>query len=368
VLDGGGDVFSVVAPRLAGCAFALCPFKFAEKDAGVSQVMNAIRFHRKGPPEVLQYEQIERPAPAAGQALCRVRATGVNYADVMKRAGDSYPIPVEMPFIPGAEAVVDIVEIGAGGDAAMVGQRAIIFPGASCYADYVVTPVNRIYRLPEGLGDEQALALFGQGTTAGIMLRHSTRLAKGDVVLVQAAAGGVGLIAVQLAKAWGAGAVIGCASTPEKRALAKEYGADLVVDYNKPGWTDEVRAFTDGRGVDIVLEMTGGRIAEECFDLMAMFGRAVVFGAVSEQDWILNTGKLPHRSLSVAGFWTRPHLDNPQMFEAMLAEFAALIDQGQLKVHLGGRWSLSQAAKAHAAVESRTATGKQVLIPDALFA
>jgi NADPH:quinone reductase len=333
----------------------------------MSQSMNAIRFHRKGPPEVLEYQKIPRPECGAGQLLCRVRATGVNYADVMKRAGDSYPIPVEMPFIPGAEAVVDVVDAGEGADASMIGQRAVVFPGASCYADYVAVPDNRVYRLPEALGDEQALALFGQGTTAGIMLRHSTRMTTGDVVLVQAAAGGVGLIAVQLAKAWGAGAVIGCASTPEKRALAKEYGADLVVDYNKPGWTDEVREFTGGRGVDIVLEMTGGRIAEECFDLMAMFGRSVVFGAVSEEDWMLNTGRLAHRSLSVAGYWTRPHLDNPVLFETMLAEFADLIGTGKLRVHLGGRWPLSQAAKAHAAIESRTATGKQILIPDALF-
>ncbi|MEQ6332679.1 zinc-binding dehydrogenase [Sphingobium sp. MK2] len=330
-------------------------------------MMNAIRFHRKGPPEVLQYEMIDRPVPGVGHVLCRVRATGVNYADVMKRAGDSYPIPVELPFIPGAEAVVEIVESGEGVDPGLIGQRAVVFPGASCYADYVVVPTNRVYRLPERLDDEQALALFGQGTTAGIMLRQSTRMAKGDVVLIQAAAGGVGLVAVQLAKAWGAGAVIGCASTPEKRALVKEYGADLVVDYNKPGWTEDVRAFTGGRGVDIVLEMTGGQIAEECFDLMAMFGRSVVFGSVSEQSWLLDTGRLAHRSLSVAGFWTRPHLDNPVLFESMLAEFADLIEEGKLKVHLGGRWPLSQAAKAHAAIESRTATGKQILVPDSVF-
>jgi NADPH:quinone reductase len=333
----------------------------------VSKTMNAVRFHRKGPPEVLQYEEVLRPVAGAGHVLCRVRATGVNYADVMKRAGDAYPIPVELPFTPGAEAVVDIIEAGDEAGAALVGNRAVVFPGAACYADYVVVPLNRIYRVPEALSDEEALSLFGQGTTAGIMLRHTTRMTKGDVVLVQAAAGGVGLVAVQLAKAWGASAVIGCASTPEKRALVKEYGADLVVDYNKPGWTDEVRDFTGGRGVDVVLEMTGGRIADECFGLMAMFGRTAVFGAVSEETWMLDTGKLAHRSLSVAGFWTRPHLDNPQLFETMLAEFADLISQGKLKVHLGGRWPLSQAARAHAAIESRTATGKQVLVPDAHY-
>ncbi|WP_197274537.1 zinc-binding dehydrogenase [Novosphingobium sp. AAP83] len=327
--------------------------------------MNTVRFHQSGEPEVLIYEQVDRPAPMAGQVLVKVSAIGVNYADVMRRsAPDSYPVPSPLPYALGGEATGTIVELGAGVSPHYQGRRAIVFPGAGCYSDYVVVPVDRVFDLPEGLSDEDALALFVQGLTAAFVLRYSARLAHNETLLVQGAAGGVGNLAVQLGRQYGAGKIIGCASSPEKRALVERLGADLTVDYRDPAWPDQVRDFTQGKGVDVVMEMTGGTVAHQSISLLAPFGRSIIYGHSSGEKPIVDISILPPRNLSITGFYFRAFLDRADLVANTLQELATLVSTGRLEVQQGGKFPLSEAASAHRLLESRTSTGKLILEPD----
>jgi len=329
--------------------------------------MNAIRLYRHGGPEVLTYERVPRPQPRANEVLLETCATGVNFADVMRRKGGAYAVPTPMPYFLGGEVVGTVTQVGEGLDPAMVGKRVLGFPGQGSYADYVVVPANRVYPLPDALPDWAALALFVQGLTASLILKRHSRMAPGETVLVQAAAGGVGSIAVQLARIHGAGQVIGCVSTPAKAALVQSLGADATVNYAQPGWDDTVRQLTGGRGVDVVLEVTGGAVADASYELLAPFGRVVVFGLTGDDRWQIDTQRLCGRNATITGFWLRPHLDD---HAGITREFLALADlyvSGQLSLTLGGRFALSDAAGAHTALEERATSGKLVLIPDERF-
>lgn len=328
--------------------------------------MSAVRFHEHGEPDVLRYERVPCPAPAPGEVLARVEAIGVNFADTVRRRGGNYPVPSPLPYTLGGEAVGEIVAVGEGGDSRLIGTRSFLFPGVGCYAEYAVVPVERLYPLPDGLDAARCIALFVQGLSAALILRQAARLQNGDTILVQGAAGGVGVLAVQLAKAWGAGTVIGAASTEAKRALALALGADLAVDYGKAGWGDEVRAATGGRGVDLVLEMTGGSIAEESMALLAPFGRSVVYGFASEQHWSVDPETMPPRNLTVTGFWFRPYLERRALLLELLEELGTLAAAGKLRIEIDRVLPLSRAAEAHAALETRATSGKVVLVPDAV--
>lgn len=325
--------------------------------------MKTVRFHRLGAPEVLVYEDVPRPIPQPGFALVRVEATGVNFADVVRRNGDPYPVPSPLPYTLGGECVGVVEAVGAGAAADLVGRRMFAFPGAGCYSEYVVVPLDRLYAFPQGLEPEAGISLFVQGLSAALILRRAARLAPGETVLVQGAAGGVGFLAVQLAKLYGAGMVIGAASSAEKRELVLTHGADLAVDYTQPEWPAQVRAATDGRGVDVVLEMTGGEVARQCMGLLAPFGRSIVYGVASREPLIVNTEEMPPRNISVTGFYLRSFLGERALIESMLADFAGFVQDGRLKIHTGGVFRLKDAAQAHRALEGRATTGKLVLVP-----
>jgi NADPH:quinone reductase len=328
-------------------------------------MMHTVRFHEHGSPDVLRYEEVARPEPGPGEALVKIATIGVNYGDVMRRqAPDLYPMPSPLPWTCGGEAVGTVVEVGEGVSPAIIGQRSVVFPGKGCYSDYTVVPVNRIYQIAPALSDAQAIALFVQGLTAAFILSQSARLAPGETVLVQGAAGGVGSMAVQLAKIYGAGLVVGCAGSTEKCRLVESLGADLAVNYNDPDWAEQARVFTGGSGVDVVFEMTGGKVAEDSLGLLKMFGRSVVFGHTSGKALAIDMGKLPQQNLSVTGFYLRPYLDIGTLVVDTLAEFAEYVASGRLKVQLGGSFPLSQAAEAHRQLESRATIGKLVLTPD----
>jgi NADPH:quinone reductase len=328
-------------------------------------MMHTVRFHEHGAPDVLRYEEVERPVPGEGEVLVKISTIGVNYADVMRRqAPDLYPMPSPLPWTCGGEAVGVVTEVGAGVSPEIIGQRSVVFPGKGCYSDYTVVPLNRVYQIAPALNDAQAIALFVQGLTAALILRESARMKPGEAVLVQGAAGGVGSLAVQLAKIYGAGPVIGCAGSAEKCRLVEGLGADLAVNYTDPSWPDQVREFTGGQGVDIVMEMTGGQVAEDSLRLLKMFGRSVVFGHTSGKALAVEMGKLPQQNLSVIGFYLRPYLDLGTLAVDTLAEFAEFVAAGRLKVQLGGSFPLSRAADAHRQLEGRSTTGKLVMVPD----
>ncbi len=325
--------------------------------------MKAVRFHRNGGPEVLTYEDVQQPTPKDGEVLIRIEAVGMNFADVMRRRGDPYPDPSPTPFTLGAEVAGTIATLGKGVTTLEVGTMVVATPGSGGYAQYICVPAVTVIPLPTGMSAVQAAALVVQGLTAALSLRRAARLVEGESVLIEAAAGGVGSFAVQLAKLYGAGKVIAAASTPEKRAIAERLGADASVDYMDPGWAEEVRALTNGRGVDILLQMTGGPTVNQALDAMAPFGRMAFIGQSSGKTTSIEPGRLTVPIHTVIGFYIGAYLAFPELIMSTLTEIIGFILTGKLELQIGKVLPLSQAAEAHRLLEGRKTTGKVVLQP-----
>jgi NADPH2:quinone reductase len=325
--------------------------------------MKAVRFHQTGGPEVLVYEDVPDPVPRDGEVLIRIDAVGMNFADVMRRRGDDYPEPSPPPFTLGAEVAGTVAAVGNGVTSISVGTSVLATPGAGGYAQFICVPAAMAIPLPPGIGAVQAAALVGQGLTAALSLRKAARLAPGESVLVEAAAGGVGSFAIQLAKLYGAGKVIAAASTPEKRAIAERLGADASVDYMAPGWAGRVRELTDGRGVDVVLETAGGETVGQALDAMAPFGRMIFLGQSSGKSARVDPWQLTVPNRTVTGFYIGAYLAFPELMQSTLGEIIGFIMNGKLSLQVRTVLPLARAAEAHRLLEGRRTTGKVILQP-----
>ena len=324
--------------------------------------MRAIRIHEPGGPEVLRSEEIEAPSPGPGEILIAVEVSGVNYADTATRRGMAFgPHGATFPVTPGFEVAGTVAALGEGVEGPAEGTRVVAVLDSGGYAEYAVAPEGMVVEVPEpvDLGDAAA-ALLVQGITAYGVLHDAARLQKGESVLVQAAAGGVGSLAVQLARLAGVGTVVGTAGSPEKRELVLSLGADHAVDYGREGWTDEVLEATGGRGVDAVLESVGGEVGAAAFGSLAPLGRMVMFGAASGRPMPPpDLMQMNVKGLTLSGFggpWIRPG-----RAQAARTEISGHLRTGALRPVLGRSFPLAQAAEAHRAIEERATTGKVVL-------
>lgn len=326
--------------------------------------MKIVRFYECGEPDVLRLEETAIPHPKAGQVLLQVEASGVNYTDVdHRRSSSASREPLTFPSTPGVEVIGVIVEAGEGATALPVGTRVIGLLSHGGYAEYVAVPAASIIPVPPGLDAAQAVALPLQGLTAYHILATFGHIQPGERILIQAAAGGVGTLAVQLARLLEAGQIIATASTPAKLDLALSLGADVGINYTQPDWTTQVLQATDGKGVDLMLDMIGGVQFSENFTCLAPLGRIVTFGKASGQRAVIDSEKLTARCSTVTGFYagyagTRPDLVVPalkKLFQYVLA--------GQLHVQVHHRFPLEEAAAAHRLMETRQSTGKIVLLP-----
>jgi NADPH2:quinone reductase len=315
--------------------------------------MRAIQIHEFGGPEVLVERELPTPEPGPGQVVLDVSAAGVNYADT-HHAEDTYLAKAELPMIPGGEAV------GTTPD----GRRVVALLGGGGYAEQALAAESLMWEIPEGVSDAQALALVLQGTTAWHLLRTSAQLRPGESVVVHAAAGGVGTLAVQLARRFGAGRVIGVASSGEKRALVSRLGADAAVDARAEDLTAAIRQANDGRPVDVVLEMVGGEVFSASLRALAPFGRLVHFGQAGREGAPkVDPGRLMAYSTGVIGFWLVHLVRRPELLtEAMDDMFAAVL-AGELEPVIGGSYPLAEARRAHEDIRSRETAGKLVLTP-----
>jgi NADPH2:quinone reductase len=326
--------------------------------------MLAVRFYQHGGPEVLKCEEVLTPRPGVHEVLIRVEAAGVNYADTVRRNGDYYPVPTLFPAIPGGEIVGSIEALGQGIDHLQVGAKVFALIDQGGYAQYAVAKTGSIIPVPKGLDPVQGIALIVQGLTAALVLKETAGLRAGESILIQGAAGGVGLLSVQLAKIYGAGLIIAAAGSPEKREFALSLGADCAVDYTLPDWPQQVLKATDGHGVDIVQEMMGGHVFQQSLDCLAKFGRMVVYGFASREPVNLDPGRLLPFNHTVKGFYMGGFFkDKPELINATLAELAGFVASGRLKLHMGGAFPLSKAAEAHRLLESRQTKGKLVILP-----
>ncbi|HEU5472765.1 MAG TPA: quinone oxidoreductase [Actinophytocola sp.] len=321
----------------------------------------AILVRRTGGPEVLEYTEIDRSSPHAGELLVEAAAAGVNYIDVYHRIG---LYPRELPFVPGLEGAGTVLAVGEDVSGFAVGDRVAWMGAPGSYARQVVVKADVAVRVPDGIGDEVAAAALLQGVTAHYLVTSTYPLKPGDTALVHAAAGGTGLLLVQLAKARGA-RVIGTVSTPEKEELARGAGADEVIRYTETDFTEETRRLTDGAGVEVVYDGVGATTFDGSLASVARRGMLVLFGQSS--------GPVPPvepQRLSAAGsvFLTRPtsahYTATPDELRWRAGEVYDAITSGALSVRIGATYPLADARTAHEDLQSRRTTGKLLLNTD----
>jgi NADPH2:quinone reductase len=324
--------------------------------------MKAIRVDEFGEPEVLKLVEVERPSPGEGEVLVEVESVGVNYADTMRRR-NQYVVPQELPFTPGSEIAGTVAEVGEGVEDVDIGDRVVTLVGTGGYAVYAVAPARGLIPIPDGMDFDEAAAIPLQGLTAYHVLKTSGQLQEGEGVLVHAAAGGVGLLAVQMAKLMGASPVIATASTQEKLDLAKDAGADVLINYTEEDWPEKVREATEGDGADVILEMIGGDFPQKNLSCLNVFGRMVVYGAASRDRGSLVPAQLMKKNHSVVGFYLPRIMARPDLFGPSLKEILAWISSGDLKLTISAHYPLEKAQEAHEALEGRKTTGKIILNP-----
>jgi len=315
--------------------------------------MRAIHLTEFGGPEKLVVSEQPEPIAGEGEEVLEVLAAGINYADT-HQTEDSYLAKQTLPLIPGSEVVV------RGSD----GSRLLGFVSGGGYAERIAVNPSRLFPIPDGVSNADALTTLVQGATAWHLLRTSAHLAEGESVVVHAGAGGVGTIAIQLAKKWGAGRVIATASSADKRALALELGADAAIDSTTDELAAALTAANDGRGVDIVLEMTGGRVFDQSLRALAPLGRLAVFGMAGRMPpHDVAPGMLMARSTAVIGFWLVHIVQRPALLAAAVTDLLGMLDRGELRAVIGESYSLETAADAHRALLDRSSTGKLILVP-----
>jgi NADPH2:quinone reductase len=324
--------------------------------------MRAIRYQASGGPDVIALEQVAVPQPGTGEALVKVGAAGVNFADIARRY-NRYLEATPIPYIPGSEIVGTIVALGPEtpeSDWLRVGARVVGLCASGGYAEYVATSARMLAPAPVGPRDAELVALPVQGVTAYHLLKSSARLAPGETVLINAAAGGVGVLAIQVARLLGAGKIIAAAGSDDKEELARALGADAFINYRKEDLTERVRALTDRKGANVILEPVGGDVYKMSEAALAPFGRLVTFGQASGQPCVVDTARLMRRNAAVVGFWLAT-LPGRMIAEAMTTLGGWLAD-GKLRIIIGGEYPLEDAARAQVDMEARRTQGKLALI------
>ncbi|WP_328911106.1 zinc-binding dehydrogenase [Streptomyces sp. NBC_00234] len=302
--------------------------------------MLAIQFGRFGGPEVLAPVELAAPVAGPGEVLLTVEAAGVNFADTHQVDG-SYLTADALPFVPGSEVV----------GRTPAGTRVLARVSRG-YAEQVVAKESALQEIPEELGAAEALALMMQGLTAWHLLRSAARLRAGETVVVHSAAGGVGSLAVQLAREFGAGRVLAQVSTPAKECLALDLGADAVITY-----PHEEKA-------DVVLDAVGGELFDQALGSLASYGRLVTYGNAARGGFTpVDPARLNRLNAAVVGFWLRPALAAPGAVSGPLKELFGLVAEGRLKPVAGGSYPLSEARRAHEDLLARRTVGKIVLVP-----
>ncbi|MEX0766802.1 MAG: quinone oxidoreductase [bacterium] len=322
--------------------------------------MNAVRIHQPGGPDALRYDEVPTPLPAEGEALVRLRAVGVNFIDIYHRSGQ---YSLSIPAIIGQEGAGVVDSVGSGATEVTPGDRVAFANVPGCYAEFATVPAWRCVKIPASLTFEQAAAAMLQGMTAHYLSHTTYPIRQGDTVLVHAAAGGVGALLVQMAKRRGA-KVLGTVSSEEKAQVAREAGADVVINYIRTDFVPEVKRLTDGQGLPVVYDSVGRDTFDRSLDCLALRGMLVLFGQAS--------GRVPPldpQVLNAKGsvFLTRPSLHHyTHTREELLShaeEVLQWIGDGTIRLRIDQSFPLSRAAEAHAYLQSRQALGKILLIP-----
>jgi NADPH2:quinone reductase len=314
--------------------------------------MKAIQITEFGGPEVLEHVELPDPEAADGMAVIDVNRAGINFADTHQTRND-YLAEQTLPMIPGGE-VAGTVD----------GRRVAAMLAGGAYAQKVAAPEAWLVPVPDEVSDDQAAGLLLQGVTAHALVNKCAQLQEGETVVIEAAAGGTGALAVQIAKRAGA-RVIGLASSEEKRATAKRLGADATVDSRADDMREAILEANGGEQVNAVLQMSGGEAFQQQLRTLAPFGRMVAFGIASREEPEVRIGHLMRNSRAVIGFWLVHLIAQREELARTIGELMSWVAAGDLEVLIGGVYPLSEAAKAHEDIISRTTQGKLLLDPSA---
>jgi NADPH2:quinone reductase len=323
--------------------------------------MRQVQIDAFGGPEVLHLVEVPDPRPGPGQVVVRATAAGITFVETQVRAGrPPWPgPPPKLPLVLGNGVEGAIMAVGAGVDTALLGRRVVAATGGfGGYADHVVVNAADPVPIPEGIAPGEAVALLADGRTA-LALARAAAIASPDRVLITAAAGGVGSLLVQLARAAGARQVVAAAGSERKLALARDLGADIAVNYTMTGWADRVRAEAGG-AIDVAFDGVGGELGRATLGLVVPGGRFLRYGAASGAMTGVDDGAARDVTLIAGNTLVRSPEDNRELVEQALATAAA----GRLRVVIGQTFPLSRAADAHAAIEARATIGKTLLIPE----
>jgi NADPH:quinone reductase len=322
--------------------------------------MKAVRIHEFGGPEVMQYEEVPTPTPGAGQVLVKLAASGLNFIDVYQRTG---LYPNDLPYGLGLEGSGTVAAVGAEVSGLGEGDPVAYTGVPGSYAEYVLAPATSLVRMPDGLDVQVGAAAMLQGMTAHYLAYTTYPLKAGDTCLIHAAAGGVGLILVQMAKQCGA-RVIGTVSTEEKAALAREAGADEMILYTQQDFETEVKRLTDGKGVQVIYDSVAKDTFDKGLNCLAPLGYMVLYGQSS--------GPIPPFDPAILNakgslFLTRPslfhYIADRASLEKRAGDVLGWIASGALKLRMEHTFALSDVAEAHRSLEGRKTTGKVLLIP-----
>jgi len=322
--------------------------------------MKAIRVQRTGGPEVMEVADVAMPRPKPNEAVVKVAAAGVNSIDGQFRDGS---LRTPLPFIPGQEGAGVVTEVGAQAKTVKVGDRVAWSGVLGSYAEFVVSPEEHLVPVPAMLTDQQAAAAMMHGLTAHYLVNDAHKLKAGETALVHAAAGGVGLLLVQMARAIGA-RVIGTASSEEKAALAREAGADELIVFTRQDFESEVKRLTGGKGVDVVYDGVGKATFEKNLNVMRLRGMLVLYGMSSGPVPPVDPAKLSAKGSLYMARTTLAHFTATR--EELLARTSALfamIADGKLKLRIAKTYPLADAAQAHRDMEARKVAGKLLLLP-----
>jgi NADPH2:quinone reductase len=323
--------------------------------------VKAVRYHGFGGPEVLVYEEVPDPEVGPGDVLIRVGAAGVNFSDVMRRAG-TYNPNLPLPHHEGVEAAGTVLRVGAEVRGPKPGDRVMTMLGQRCQAELVVAPESLVYPIPPGYSFEAAAALPLASLTAYHLLKTGAALQPGESVLIHAAASGVGTLAVQLAKHWGA-RVFATASTDAKLEAVRALGADETINYARESFVTEVLARTENRGVDVVLECVGGEVLALSAKALVPGGRLVIYGRASGEPGSLGGDVILTRNLSVLGLHLGRRPWRPDMHAEAFIEIIKLVAAGRLKPLVDRAFPMADVAQAHAHLAGRRPIGKVLLVP-----
>lgn len=313
-----------------------------------------------GGPEVLRWAPRDTPQPGPGQLRVQVEYSSVNYADIQTRQGH-YDAGAKLPLTPGLDALGTVAALGEGVSGFELGQRVACFPPGGSYAEAILSPAHLTFALPGGVPDEAGASLVVLVTAYNI-LHHAARIQPGESVLIHAAAGGVGHLAVQLAQAAGAGQIIAVVGGPEKAEFVRGLGVSEVVDRHTEDFAGRVKALTDGRGADVILDSVGGETTERGLEVLAPFGRLVIYGHASGQEARVPSRPLHRQSKSVVGYSSGHHRQGrPEVIRQAADRVFGLVAAGQVRVHVGATLPLRDAAQAQTLVEQGQVLGRVLL-------